>query len=111
MDGIDKWKEKENTGIAELRKDPKKGFGKLVESLEIKMARSKRENMEELSARKVYYTDWLVVTGRWADFATKDCGGDPISLLAFLNGTNQVEAAIELATVLGIEAGKSNGNS
>lgn len=46
-----------------------------------------------------------IATGRWADFATKDRGGDPISLLAFLNGTNQVEAAIQLATELGIEAG------
>ena len=52
-----------------------------------------------------------IVTGRWADFATKDRGGDPISLFAFLKGTNQIEAAIQLATELGIEAGESNGNA
>lgn len=42
-------------------------------------------------------------SGAWQDFATEDRGSDPVSLLAFLNGTNQVEAAIQLATELGIE--------
>lgn len=32
-------------------------------------------------------------TGRWGDFATKDSGGDLISLVAFLKGVSQVEAA------------------
>ena len=32
-------------------------------------------------------------TGKWADFATGDKGGDPISLLAYLGGTSQGEAA------------------
>ncbi len=31
--------------------------------------------------------------GRWADFATGDKGGDVISLLAYLHGTSQGEAA------------------
>ncbi len=35
-------------------------------------------------------------TGRWADFATGDCGGDPISLYAFLKGLSQFQAAKEL---------------
>jgi len=43
-------------------------------------------------------------TGRWADFATGDKGGDPISLAAFLAGLSQVEAARRLATMLGLEA-------
>ena len=32
-------------------------------------------------------------TGMWADFATGDRGGDPVSLIAYLDGTGQVEAA------------------
>ncbi|TCS49752.1 hypothetical protein EDD52_1496 [Primorskyibacter sedentarius] len=34
--------------------------------------------------------------GCWADFATDDRGGDPISLYAYLNGLSQSEAAREL---------------
>jgi len=44
------------------------------------------------------------VTGRWADFATPDRGGDPISLYAYLHGLSQIEAARELADSWGIEA-------
>ena len=40
-------------------------------------------------------------TGRWSDFATGDCGGDPISLYAYLTGLKQVEAARELRNQLG----------
>jgi len=43
-------------------------------------------------------------TGRWADFATGDRGGDPVSLAAFLAGTAQREAARRLAAVLGLSA-------
>jgi hypothetical protein len=43
-------------------------------------------------------------TGRWADFATCDEGGDPVSLAAFLADISQVEAARRLATMLGLEA-------
>ena len=32
-------------------------------------------------------------TSRWADFATGDKGGDAISLLAYLHGTSQGQAA------------------
>lgn len=42
-------------------------------------------------------------TGRWADFATGDRGGDPVSLLAYLAGTSQAEAARALARALGVE--------
>jgi hypothetical protein len=43
--------------------------------------------------------------GRWADFATGDKGGDPISLVAYLAGVSQGEAARLLARMLGLEAG------
>src|SRR6476646_6129803 len=39
-------------------------------------------------------------TGRWADFATGDAGGDVISLAAYLFGTRQIEAARTLAVTL-----------
>lgn len=41
-------------------------------------------------------------SGVWADFATDDRGGDPISLYAYLNGLSQIEAARELAAELGV---------
>jgi hypothetical protein len=44
-------------------------------------------------------------TGRWADFATGDKGGDPISLVAYLGNISQGEAARMLARMLGIETG------
>jgi hypothetical protein len=44
-------------------------------------------------------------TGRWADFATGDRGGDPVSLVAYLTGVSQGEAARLLAQMLGIEGG------
>jgi hypothetical protein len=40
-------------------------------------------------------------TGKWADFATEDRGGDPISLVAAKEGVTQVEAALLLARLLG----------
>src|SRR5580704_9499543 len=43
--------------------------------------------------------------GRWADFATGDKGGDPVSLVAYLEGVSQSEAARRLARILGLEIG------
>ncbi len=43
-------------------------------------------------------------TGAWADFATNDTGGDPVSLYAYLNGMSQLDAARALADKLGIAA-------
>ena len=43
--------------------------------------------------------------GRWADFATGDKGGDPVSLVAYLEGVSQGEAARRLARMLGLEIG------
>ena len=41
-------------------------------------------------------------TGRWRDFASGDGGGDPISLVAFLAGVSQSEAARLLSQLLGM---------
>ena len=43
-----------------------------------------------------------LVTGRWADFATGDRGGDPISLVAYLERTGQGTAARQLKHYLGV---------
>jgi hypothetical protein len=40
-------------------------------------------------------------TGRWADFATGDAGGDLISLRAYLDGIRQGEAARRIAREIG----------
>ena len=44
-----------------------------------------------------------MVTAKWADFATNDRGGDPVSLAAFLSGLSQIEAAKNLAEMLGVD--------
>jgi hypothetical protein len=41
-------------------------------------------------------------SGRWADFATGDGGGDLISLRAYLDGTSQCKAAVRVAKELGL---------
>lgn len=43
-----------------------------------------------------------LITGRWADFASGDAGGDPVSLYAYLRGLRQMAAARELADKLGV---------
>lgn len=42
-------------------------------------------------------------TGRWADFATDDRGGDVVSLAAYLADTSQTAAARHLAEMLGVQ--------
>jgi hypothetical protein len=42
--------------------------------------------------------------GRWADFATGEKGGDPVSLAAAVARTRQIEGAKHLARMLGIDA-------
>ena len=64
------------------------------------VARNPRRTDHGLGSFKVN-----VRTGRWADFATGDCGGDPVSLAAFLFGLSQVEAARKLALMLGLPGG------
>jgi hypothetical protein len=46
-----------------------------------------------------------LATGRWADFASGERGGDAISLVAYLYNISQVEAARRLARMLGIDCG------
>lgn len=46
-------------------------------------------------------------TGRWADFATGDRGGDPVSLAAYLHGLSQHNAARKLAEMLGVPGGET----
>ena len=41
-------------------------------------------------------------TGRWADFATGEKGGDVVSLAAYLDGSRQIEAARSLSRMLGL---------
>ena len=43
-----------------------------------------------------------LMSGRWADFATGDAGGDLISLRAYLDGTSQRNAALRLVKELGL---------
>jgi hypothetical protein len=45
-------------------------------------------------------------TGRWADFATGDRGGDPVSLAAYLHNLSQLDAARRLAEMLGLEGAR-----
>jgi hypothetical protein len=44
-----------------------------------------------------------IETGKWADFATGDKGGDPISLVAYVENISQFDAALRLAQMLGVE--------
>jgi hypothetical protein len=44
-------------------------------------------------------------TGHWADFATGDKGGDPVSLVAYLETVSQGGAAQMLTRMLGLETG------
>src|SRR5689334_22985653 len=41
-------------------------------------------------------------TGKWADWASGDKGGDPVSLAAYLFDLSQADAARRLAEMLGI---------
>jgi hypothetical protein len=43
-------------------------------------------------------------TGKWADFAVGDKGGDLISLAAYIFNTSQADAARTLAIALGVMA-------
>ena len=43
-----------------------------------------------------------MTTGRWADFASGEKGGDVVSLAAYLAGANQADAARSLGEMLGV---------
>ena len=61
------------------------------------VCRNPKRDDRSLGSFKVNLT-----TGRWADFAAGDAGGDPISLAAYLHDINQAEAARRLAAMLGL---------
>jgi hypothetical protein len=44
-----------------------------------------------------------IVTGKWGDFATGECGGDLVSLAAYLFELPQGEAALRVAEMIGID--------
>jgi len=44
-------------------------------------------------------------SGKWADFASGDKGGDVISLAAYLSDISQYDAAANLADMLGVRHG------
>jgi hypothetical protein len=44
-----------------------------------------------------------LATGRWADFATGDAGGDLVALFAYVEGRSQRAAALALAERLGVD--------
>lgn len=48
-----------------------------------------------------------LATGVWSDFATRDAGGDLISLYAFINSCSQMEAAQALSDLLGLTSNDS----
>jgi hypothetical protein len=62
------------------------------------VARNPQRPDRHLGSFKVNLT-----TGKWADFATDDRGGDLVSLAAFVGGLGQREAAIRLGLSLGVD--------
>lgn len=49
-----------------------------------------------------------MLSGRWADFATGDKGGDVVSLVAYLEGVTQAKAGRLLSEMLGL-GGRAHG--
>src|SRR3712207_4784016 len=64
------------------------------------VARNPRRNDRRAGSFKIN-----LKTGRWADFATGDRGGDVVSLAAYLGGLRQGEAARALTEMLGLQHG------
>ena len=62
------------------------------------IARNPNRNDRRLGSFKIN-----LKSGRWADFATGDAGGDLISLYAYLHGLGQSEAAIRVAREIGYD--------
>ncbi len=62
------------------------------------IARNPKRNDRRLGSFKIN-----LKSGRWADFATGDSGGDLISLYAYLHGLGQSEAAIRVAREIGYD--------
>jgi putative DNA primase/helicase len=67
------------------------------------IARNPRRDDQHLGSFSINYK-----TGVWKDFATGDNGSDPISLVAFIRGCRQGDAARELADRFGVPFLKLN---
>jgi hypothetical protein len=50
-----------------------------------------------------------VVSGKWADFATGDKGGDVISLVAYITDCSQLEGAQKLRRMLSLDGARRHG--
>ena len=61
------------------------------------VARNPRRNDKRAGSFKINLR-----SGRWADFASDARGGDPVSLVAYLAGLSQSDAARNLANMLGV---------
>jgi hypothetical protein len=68
------------------------------------VVRNPRRNDDRPGSFKINYR-----TGAWADFATGDKGGDLISLVAYLRGIEQGDAARELADIVGYSWSRTKG--
>ena len=62
------------------------------------VARNPRRDDRRLGSFKVNLR-----TGAWGDFATGDCGGDLISLSAFVFNIKQSEAALKIAAAVAVD--------
>lgn len=62
------------------------------------VARNPRRPDKSLGSFKISMS-----TGKWADFATGDSGGDLIGLVAYLQNLSQRSAAIKIADALGVD--------
>lgn len=50
-------------------------------------------------------------SGVWSDFATKESGGDAIDLVAYVQRISKLEAACELANMLGVSGGEGSSST
>ena len=65
---------------------------------------ARNPHLPEKSARSFRI---CMTTGRWIEHRTGECGGDPVSLAAYLSGYGQREAGQRLAVMIGVDPWKS----
>ena len=75
------------------------------------MAKNPRRNDQRPGSFSVNYRTANGKDRQWKDFSSGDGGNDLISLVAYLRGSGQGEAARELADKFGVPALKSNGTA
>lgn len=90
--------------FAKLRTD---SLGQIENVLETLLPRGRKDGREWVALNPTRHDRNLgsfrinIETGLWADFATSDRGGDIISLIAYVDGSGQCEAAKKLKAMLG----------